>query len=154
MNTSNTKKKNLLYIVLFSVLLATIFVGVYLNNQKIFNTNTKKQIDFEKLEVARSVEEQAKGLMYRNELCQRCGMLFVFEPPTKLNFWMKNTFVDIDIIYLDKEKKVIERIVRPEKNNDFRTYPSKSIANFALEIPSTRADELNIKEGDWLLFDY
>ncbi|MFA6433115.1 MAG: DUF192 domain-containing protein [Elusimicrobiales bacterium] len=58
-----------------------------------------------KVELALTQEEQAKGLMFRKELAGDRGMLFVFKDGGGKDFWMKNTFVELDIVFLDKELK-------------------------------------------------
>jgi hypothetical protein len=57
-------------------------------------------------ELALTEEERSKGLMFRKELREDRGMLFVFEDGGEKNFWMKNTFVELDMIFLDKDLKV------------------------------------------------
>lgn len=163
MNPNNNKTKLfIIYGLTFLVFALTSF-GITLittkapnNSSKEMSTTSSKEIkmEFEKLELMRTPEEQAQGMQNRTEFCNRCGMLFIFEEPQELNFWMKNTLFPIDIIYLDTNKKVVKRIVKPKLNNTEITYSSDSDAKYALEIPSTRADELNIKAGDKLLFDY
>ncbi len=57
-------------------------------------------------QLALTREEQAKGLMFRKELKQDRGMLFVFKEAGEKSFWMKNTFVELDIVFLDKDLKI------------------------------------------------
>jgi uncharacterized membrane protein (UPF0127 family) len=111
-------------------------------------------MNFEKLEVMKTVEERQLGLQNRKELCNKCGMLFLWEEPQVLDFWMLNTFVPIDIIYLDNNNIVKTIIRKPELNNAEKTYSSLVPVNKALEIPTLRTNELNIQVGTKLLFDY
>lgn len=58
------------------------------------------------VELALTREEQSKGLMFRKELKEDRGMLFVFREAGEKSFWMKNTFVELDIVFLDRDLKV------------------------------------------------
>ena len=60
-----------------------------------------------RLEVARTPEEHAQGLMYRESLPDRTGMVFPFPQPGPHRFWMKNTMIALDIIWLDAEGRVV-----------------------------------------------
>ncbi len=156
MNPTNPNKFRFFLIFGLTLLIFTLIsVGVTLFSSKAPDDIGKNvKIEFQKLELMLTLEDQEQGLQNRTELCDKCGMLFVFEKPQILGFWMKNTFVPIDIIYLDKDNIVVNRIVKPELNNTQKLYSSLKEAKYALEIPSKRADELNIKVGDKLLFDY
>ncbi|KUJ85934.1 hypothetical protein AVO45_02865 [Ruegeria marisrubri] len=63
--------------------------------------NDRAQVRFN-IELAVTPRERAKGLMFRTELPQRSGMLFVFDPPQPAVFWMKNTLIPLDIIFADR----------------------------------------------------
>lgn len=68
------------------------------------NTNTciiQASDGYWKLEIARTPEEHSRGLMYRRHLCDRCGMLFIFEEEKPQAFWMKNTYIPLDIYFYD-----------------------------------------------------
>ncbi|CUJ94452.1 hypothetical protein RUE5091_01419 [Ruegeria denitrificans] len=68
--------------------------------------NDKTQISFN-VELAISPQDRARGLMFRESLPQRSGMLFVFDPPQPVAFWMKNTLIPLDIIFVDRTGTVV-----------------------------------------------
>ena len=60
-----------------------------------------------RVEVARTTEEQAKGLMFRTAMGADEGMLFPFDPPRDASFWMKNTVIPLDIVFIGTDGKVL-----------------------------------------------
>lgn len=107
------------------------------------------------LEVARTPQEQSTGLMYRTELAPNRGMLFVFSPPRPVSFWMKNTLIPLDMVFMSNGVvKYISEKVPPCTGNPCPGYgpePKIDIDN-VLELGSGRAAELGIKVGDRLKF--
>lgn len=83
-------------------------------------------------EVARTDEERAQGLMYRQEVPDGTGMLFVFEDSQVRSFWMQNTYVPLDIAFLDAALTVVDIQQMEPLSTDF--YHSKAPAMFALEV--------------------
>jgi uncharacterized protein len=110
------------------------------------------------LEVARTPQEQSTGLMYRTELAPNRGMLFVFSPPRPVSFWMKNTLIPLDMVFVSNGVvKYIGEKIPPCQQDPCPGYgpePNVEIDN-VLELPSGRAAELRLKVGDRLKFrDY
>ena len=103
------------------------------------------------LEVADTPEKQAVGLMHRKSLPTRNAMLFIFPFEKRSVFWMKNTYVALDIIWLNKNKKVvyIKKGALP-LNTEYLVTPIP--AKYVLEINAGLADKLAIKIGDFANF--
>jgi len=103
-----------------------------------------------KLEVARTPAEQATGLMYRTSLADDRGMLFPFNPPRPTQFWMKNTLIPLDMLFLRQgEIRVIEANVPPCKADPCPTYGSSTEdIDQVIELRAGRAAELGLKVGD------
>ncbi len=79
-----------------------------------------------RVELADTVERQIRGLMYRTSLAPDCGMLFVFDDDQPRSFWMKNTLIALDIIFLNADKQVISmhRDVPPCRRDPCPSYES------------------------------
>lgn len=89
--------------------------------------------DTVRAEVARTPELRERGLMYRESLDPGRGMLFVFPDVQTRSFWMKNTFIPLDIAYLDANLRIVD--IQAMEPMDENTYPSARPAMFALEVP-------------------
>ncbi len=101
------------------------------------------------LEVARSPQEQATGLMYRPALPDDRGMLFPMTPARPVTFWMRNVPVALDMVFLYQGKvKAIESSVPPCTTPECPVYGPQGDIDNVLELRSGRALELEIKVGD------
>ena len=101
------------------------------------------------LEVARTPEEQAMGLMYRTSLAADRGMLFPFEPPRPVSFWMKNTLIPLDMVFLrNGEVKAIATNVPPCTTTPCPSYGPSTEIDQVIELRGGRAAELGLKLGD------
>ncbi|MBU2650604.1 MAG: DUF192 domain-containing protein [Bacteroidetes bacterium] len=94
--------------------------------------------------------ERSKGLMYRHSLPDTVGMFFIYERQEILNFWMKNTPISLDIIFLDRDYRVVSIA---EHTHPFSEdmIPSIKPARFALEVNAGFAEKHGIKPGDHLV---
>jgi uncharacterized protein len=100
------------------------------------------------LEVARTPEQQSRGLMYRPALPDDRGMLFPFEVARPLQFWMLNTPQPLDMVFLlDGEVKAVIADVPPCTSRPCPTYGPSVNVNQVIELRSGRAAELGLKPG-------
>jgi uncharacterized membrane protein (UPF0127 family) len=99
-----------------------------------------------RVEVAASPEQQAQGLMFRTEMGADEGMLFPHDPPRRASFWMKNTVIPLDIIYVGTNGRILN-IVNAVPY-DLTPLPSAGVASAVLELNGGRAAQLGIKAGD------
>ena len=101
------------------------------------------------LEVARTPEQQALGLMFRPALAENRGMLFPFDPPRPVGFWMKNVPVSLDMIFLlENEVKAIAANVPPCTKEPCPTYGPATPIDRVLELRAGRAGQLGLRVGD------
>ena len=104
------------------------------------------------VEVADTTEKQGLGLMFRDSMPDDKGMLFIFPNEAPRSFWMKNTRIPLDIMYFDKELKMvsISPNTPPCKVKRCPSYPSKGPAMYVLELNGGMASKLGVGEGDML----
>ena len=103
------------------------------------------------VEVARTPAERAKGLMYRKDadLANNQGMLFVFPGEDRQSFWMKNTYVSLDMIFIDKSYKVVGIIEQtPVLNESPQVVDAKS--QYVVELKAGTSKRERISVGDML----
>lgn len=96
-------------------------------------------------EVAATPEERAEGLMYRDDVPDGTGMLFVFEDSQPRAFWMANTYVPLDVAYMDPSYRIVDIIAMEPLVTD--SYPSEASAMFALEVRQGWFEEQEIGVG-------
>ncbi len=104
------------------------------------------------VEVPDDREEFARGLMFRKHLPWNAGMLFAFDDEEPRGFWMKNTLIPLDMIFIDSSSKIIDikENVPPCKQEECPTYPSKEPAQYVLEVNAGFVQENGVKIGDRL----
>ena len=105
-----------------------------------------------RLELALTPEEQTQGLMFRENLPDRTGMIFVFGQEADHHFWMKNTMIPLDMIWMDASGKVIfvSANTPPCKADPCPTYGPDAPARQVLEIAGGMAAKENIAVGSTL----
>ncbi len=98
-------------------------------------------------EVAASPEAQNRGLMFRTELGPDEGMIFPSDPPQARSFWMKNTPLPLDIIFVGTDGRILN-IAAMTTPYSLDSVVSAGVASAVLELNGGRAEELGIEAGD------
>jgi len=107
------------------------------------------------LEVARTVQQQTTGLMYRASLPDNRGMLFAFNPPIAVSFWMKNVQINLDMVFMYQGKVTfVAANVPPCRSEPCPVYGPGTVIDQVIELRGGRAKELGIKVGDRITIQY
>ncbi len=115
-------------------------------------TNSENQIIILKAEISSDSNSRSAGLMYREELESNNGMIFVYENEQILSFWMKNTYLALSIIYLDKNG-IINSMYDMVPLNSSILYDSKEKSMYAIEVNQGWFKENKINIGDRVIVD-
>ena len=103
-----------------------------------------------KAEIARTEAQRAQGLMFRQELKDGNGMLFIFERDQILSFWMKDTFIPLSIAFIANDGRILE--IHDMEPEDLSPVRSGRSARYALEVPQGWFDRAGIVIGDRVIF--
>jgi uncharacterized membrane protein (UPF0127 family) len=143
--------KNIVVVVV--ILIAVIFYyWFFVRIPPLTTINLKIKNKNYSLEVAKTLSQKSQGLMNRNSLCEKCGMIFISSQETPQIFWMKNTLIPLDMIFLDSKGKVtnIETAI-PEAgvaDLNLKLYRSASPAQYVIELNSGDSQKLGLNSGD------
>jgi len=148
----NKKIINFIAILIISYLL---FVGFSKESEDIKENVCFKENCFN-VEIADSQTKRLLGLMYRKNLDKNSGMLFIFEKENIYPFWMKNTFIPLDMIWIDEKQRVafIKESAQPCKTNICPSTTPDKKAKYVLEINAGLTKELGINIGDTVDLKY
>ncbi|NCN99093.1 hypothetical protein COU62_01815 [Candidatus Pacearchaeota archaeon CG10_big_fil_rev_8_21_14_0_10_35_219] len=132
------KTSDIICSIIILVLLATI----------IFNRTQQLCFPEKCFEIEKAItsEERAMGLMFREYLPENSGMLFIFPESGIYQFWMKNTLIPLDIIWLNENYKVVQiEHVEPCQSNPCPIYNPEKEAKYVLEVNSRLTDKYSIQ---------
>jgi uncharacterized membrane protein (UPF0127 family) len=106
-----------------------------------------------KVEVANTAEKRSKGLSGKDSLAENTGMLFVFDKQDKYQFWMKNTKIALDIVWISEDKKIVDfyQNAQPEPNipdSQLKKYAPSQQVLYVLEINANSIEKYGIHIGD------
>lgn len=100
------------------------------------------------VEIAATPQEQARGLMFRDEMPDDHGMLFVYDREGPRSFWMKNTLIPLDILFFDGERRLINwHTAEPCRSDPCRGYSGDAPARYVLELNAGTAARLDLQPG-------
>jgi len=107
------------------------------------------------VELATNDDTRARGLMFRDQMPEDHGMLFIHEREELQAYWMKNTKIALDILYFDAQRRLVsqQRDVPPCSAGDrCPPYPSSEPARYVLELNAGQAEKMKLKDGTELKF--
>lgn len=106
-----------------------------------------------KVQIASTPASTQRGLMYRHHLPANQGMLFRFKRENTLSFWMKNTFIPLDIFFINKRRQIVNiQTMTPCRQTDCPVYQSRLPALYALEMNAGFAKQHRIVPGNTISF--
>jgi len=116
----------------------------------IISENTTHEFSIER---AITLDQQARGMMFRESMAPNSGMLFEFEEPKVATIWMKNTSIPLDIIFVRSNGKIlkIEHMAQPYK---LRSASSEAVVAAVLELQGGRSREIGIMPGDLVQHEF
>jgi len=115
--------------------------------QQTLEIATKTGVHVFAVEIADNDAERAKGLMYRKELPEGRGMLFDFHHEQEVSFWMQNTYIPLDMIFIRGDGRIL-RIAENTEPLSTRLIPSGGPVRAVLEVIGGTARKLGIGPGD------
>lgn len=152
-----------------AVIIAVLFLGSLIFSDLIFKKKDTEEYMFKKegelvisdstgsprtkidIEIADTEFDRELGLMMRKTMEENQGMLFIFPDAEPQSFWMRNTFIPLDMVFIDSSKQIItiRKNTRPLSDTD---YSSTGPAQYVLEVNAGFTDKYGIKEGDKISF--
>jgi uncharacterized membrane protein (UPF0127 family) len=128
------------------ILVLLFLVGCMPQNKVCFETNC-----FD-VELAITQEQKSTGLMYRTSLQEDKGMLFIFDEESEYPFWMKDTLIPLDMIWINSNKEVVRIVTaQPCEDTCLSINPNKN-AQYVLELNAGTANKIGLEIGDKLVF--
>ncbi len=109
-----------------------------------------KKID---IEVADDNAQRAQGLMWRKSMPENEGMLFIFPEDADQAFWMKNTIMPLDILFINSNKEIV-KIYKNTTPYSEKSMPSEKKAMYVVETVAGFCDKYGISEGDKISYNY
>ena len=114
-----------------------------------FQDKDKKLIKGVDVEIAETDETRHRGLMFRDKMEETQGMLFIFPEAEQQSFYMKNTLIPLDIIFISPKKEII-KIYKNTTPLSEKDLPSLKPSIYVVEVIGGFTDKFGIKEGDFI----
>jgi uncharacterized membrane protein (UPF0127 family) len=106
--------------------------------------NPKAKID---IQIANNDFDRELGLMFRKQMDENKGMLFIFSEEAKQSFWMRNTLISLDMVFVNASNKIVTIHKNTQTLSD-QSYPSTAPAKYVVEVNGGYCSKHNINEGD------
>ena len=134
-----------LLLILFFIFITSSKTNLY--NQVNDNNFILARLDNSKvnLEVAKSIEKRHRGLMFRQSMSKDAGMIFIFNDENIRTFHMRNTYLPLDIVFLDSNFNINTIYTNTIPNQSFEVYTSKAPSMYVIELNSGWIQHNNIK---------
>ena len=129
----------------FALLLVSAAAACSADNQAVFHT-AKGDFAFT-VEIADTEAQRERGLMFRTSLAADAGMLFDYHKEQQAAFWMQNTLIPLDMIFISADG-IVKTIHVNARPMDTTSIPSEVPVRFVLEIAGGRSQEIGLKVGD------
>ena len=138
------------------IVLMGIAIGMIVTGRRIETFQNQKAIQLARgnqqyanliLEVADTPQSLEKGLMFRTHLPPNTGMLFQFPSEGPRSFWMRNTLISLDMLFLKEDGSIITIHQNTQTQSD-QGYPSTEPAKYGIELPAGTVKTLGIRLGD------
>jgi uncharacterized membrane protein (UPF0127 family) len=141
-------------IIILSIAVIVLLVLILFKRQPVKYTNVKIGDTEIRAEIANTFVKKSKGLMFRKNLSEREGMLFIFDEEGYYSFWMMNMSFPIDIIWIDKEKEIVDIIKDAQPCGlTCSGYRPKEKAMYVLEVNANFTEKHDVKVGSSLKFE-
>lgn len=111
--------------------------------------NAKSMID---IEIADTDNKRRDGLMYRSKMAENRGMLFIFPYEAQQSFWMRNTLIPLDMLFVNKDMKIVTIRKNALPFKDDISYSSTAPATYVIEVNAGYTDKYDIQEGDKIIW--
>ena len=98
-------------------------------------------------EIATTLDQKQRGLMWRESIEPGTGMLFEYAPPESASMWMRNTLVDLDIVFIDPEGRIV-KVIAYAQAESLRSLAAEASVSGVLELGAGQAIELGLRPGD------
>jgi len=142
-------KRGLIFLLIMVLSVFTLGTKGCYEDPKVTITSNNTKHNFN-IEVVDTLASRAEGLMFRENLPNNNGMLFIYNSEGNRSFWMKNTLIPLDMIFIDSNLNIvsIQKNAQPCKNFFCKSYPSEKPAQYILEINGGLSEKLGINIGD------
>ncbi len=143
--------KNIILAFLILLLLVIIYL-IFFNRPPVETLKIDIKGKTYNLEIAKTIPQKMQGLMNRNYLCPDCGMIFISPMDTPQSFWMKNTFIPLDMIFVNLKGEVVNILTAEaeakDENGAYKFFQSSSPAAYVIELNAGDASKLKLIPGD------